>query len=884
MGVLYGISTYGKSDLVLDGAYLMDNVRREWGDTTLNFGSQTFNIAILTWGFTVEDTDRWVDCSIYNPRDHLGLGKSGGGENTNAAALWFRKIVPPEHRLFLSNDTGIGIVELLPTTTAADIKRNYRDHAEELEDWDSVLESEYSEMASQSADTYPEKLEEIWQSNKGLYRTLTTKKAIPEEAVFSSDGTRILLCTKRRTELTDTFTGQVLFKLPDASRLQYATLSPDGKVLAVATYSENWQKTLVQLWDMGSGKLVWEYADFEWSISAIYFYPDSQHFITAHSEVVARLWHVVTGQPIHTFGELTRTAGGRIVGSAIKAIQLSSDGISLAIASRTGMVQLWDTHTRALRDTFSNLAAQQGSQDPTKNSGSGRFVTGAGFEMVKVLLFSPDGKNLLVSWRDGSNRLYAVENGQEIVSFGTAGTNATIEVATFSPDGAKVAIGLRDGRAKTALEQTWHVVQLWETAIGKLLHTFEGHQEGITTLAFSPDPTGTLLASGSYDGTVRVWNTETGGVQDIFELETDDEPIRSDISLWEVGHGKPQGRAAGHGSYISSAAFLPGGQELVTGSWDTTARVWNLTGSQPEEQLLYGEHQTFWSHDTWTGRGEIVTETQAIYNNPVLAVAVSPDGKWAASGSWDKTVRLWAVADGQTRQVWEGGDVVRSLAFSSDGRYLVAGCEDKTARLGNVQTGEAVGNFEGHSGYVTAVAFSASGKWLATGSANLEVRLWEVPTGRLVATFSPNETKSADEIGFEEGGWVRTLAFSADDEFLLSGGDNRVAYLWKMNELIDEGSPKFPVEMGKHRGIVNGAVFSPVLPGVVVTWDSQREVKVWQLQVETATSDIGSVELAKTYTSRQPIVAAIWQNRSDLLLAGAGWQPNLPYLYRLHLG
>ena len=161
----------------------------------------------------------------------------------------------------------------------------------------------------------------------------------------------------------------------------------------------------------------------------------------------------------------------------------------------------------------------------------------------------------------------------------------------------------------------------------------------------------------------------------------------------------------GHAGAVWSVAFSPDGKWVVSGSNDSTLKLWNAaTGA-----LVH----TFGGHA-----------------GPVYSVGVSPDGKWLLSGSDDKTLRLWNAATGALVRTFGGhAGPVYSAAFSPDGTRLLSGSKDATLKLWDTATGALTRTLEGHSATVTSVAFSSDGTLsLGVWTKQLNSGMW--PTAR----------------------------------------------------------------------------------------------------------------------------------------------------------
>ena len=180
------------------------------------------------------------------------------------------------------------------------------------------------------------------------------------------------------------------------------------------------------------------------------------------------------------------------------------------------------------------------------------------------------------------------------------------------------------------------------------------------------------------------------------------------------------------------------------------------------------------------------------HSDSVSSVALSPDGKFALSGSYDKTVRLWDITTGQSLRVFSGHSAtVTSVAFSPDGYHVLSGSADTTLRLWDVETGETLRIFSGHEGAVNNVVFSLDGTRILSGSQDATLILWDVETGEKLQIFT-GHTK-----------WVTSVALSPDGQFALSGSADNTLILWDM--LNGEALHIFT----EHTDIVTTVAFSP---------------------------------------------------------------------------
>ena len=469
-------------------------------------------------------------------------------------------------------------------------------------------------------------------------------------------------------------------------------------------------------------------------VLSVAFSPDGTRIVSGSLDRSVRIWDVASGEEV-----CPPLLGHHL---SVTSVAYSPDGKQIVSASFDGTVGVWDVRTGAV---LCVRPVPAGWVNSACFSADGKRVI-SGSEIQTDIAIGPDvipplrGRggsdtigmdseelvNLedLLDFRDPAAT--SMSNGNVCIWDAVSGKNVAPPLCghegpicsiAVSPDGTQIASSSQD-----------RTLRMWNVNSGKAHARFTGHTGVVYSVAFSPD--GTLIISGSSDSTVRIWNTQTGkevrpplyghttcvtsvcfspdGMRIV--SGSDDKTIR----IWDAWSGVADEKFLplfGHEDAVSSVAFSPDGKHIISGSKDSTIRIWDATLLKKSVSSL-------------TVRAPVQC---------VRSLAFSRDGTRVACGA-GRAITLWDTVSGaHICQLQGHHGAVLSVTFSPDGRYLASGSEDKTVRVWNTQDGLAMPvPLQGHQHPITSLTYTPDGFYIVSASDDRIIHVWNASSGAMV--------------------------------------------------------------------------------------------------------------------------------------------------------
>jgi WD40 repeat protein len=293
-----------------------------------------------------------------------------------------------------------------------------------------------------------------------------------------------------------------------------------------------------------------------------------------------------------------------------------------------------------------------------------------------------------------------------------------------------------------------------------LIRTFNGHTDRVIKVFLNKN--GKLIISSSYNGTIKIFDVNSGVVILTFEIgnawvASHDAIVfnpesnqlitgfHNKIKFWDIEAGKEIRIFEGHSDFVTSLSISKDGKRLASGSGDKTIKIWDIV----------------------TG---IIIQTICGHSYHISSVSINANGKRLASFSgYDRIIKIWDIDLNSEIKAFTGHyGLEESISLSDDGNILIWIMASKF-KLFNVNTGDEIRAFKGHTDPVTSVYMYKNGRQIVSCSKGSVIKLWNINSGEVSRTFEGHSST------------VSSLCISEDGKYLFSGSYDKTIKIWKLD-------------------------------------------------------------------------------------------------------
>ncbi len=623
-------------------------------------------------------------------------------------------------------------------------------------------------VLSGSADTTVK----LWDPSSGrCLRTFAGHTGKVRHVCFSDDGQLALSASGDKTlRVWDISTGKCLAVLEGHHDQVNRGVFVSGKNRVLSTGRDG----AIKMWNISTGKCLETFKGHTLAATDITVHGKMDLALSGSLDGTFRLWDMKTG--------LGRgTLKGHNAG--VTTVDISSDGKLALSGDQDGVIKLWNIEQGGCIHSY---RGQKG------------HLSLVGMEQDRWFAFSRRSEDTCELWQLSSNIIpYRAPLILSQVSNELVSESPVARTVRNAVEGARKAVAEGDvlyaaeiisrARNEKGMERNEELLRFWSslyrslprTGIGDIweYNTLEGHSGHILDLSVGRNCRNIL--SGSADGTLRLWDIESGRCLQVFK---------------------------GHTREVNSVFLGCDGLHAISGSADNTIKLWDIN----------------------TG---ICKKTLEGHTDTVTQVLLTHDGSFAISGSGgnDCSIRLWETATGRCLRTLSGqGSTVNSLCLSIDSRYLLSGGSNKALILWDLAEGKVIRNFHGHEGPVLKVLLSRDGRFAFSGSGDASERRkdraiqWDVTLGKSRRSFTGHN------------GGISALDITGDNQFLFTGGGDRQIIGW------DTTTGRKMISLQGHQLKVTALHLSRD-SRFLISSSLDRTIKIWRVDWKLATEIPGEL-------------------------------------------